>query len=362
MMILILALVFGLHAYLPWRLGYFFGLKNKKWLYAIFAAGLVSGPAAMSLITKSDHFLISVYYNATWTWLGSLLFLTLSLAVFEIVNLFYKLPPKKSGIILIALSVAMTIYSLINAISFKVSNIAIPIKGLKSNVRIVQISDAHIGAARGESYLAKIVNKTNELKPDFVVITGDIVDGKSIIKHNMLAPLKDLHSPAYFVFGNHDAYIGFENIIKIMKENNVTVLQNEALETNGIKLIGLSYMKADDTVYDPHQISNETIKDVLPTLDLGGDHPLVVLHHGPWGIEYLNDHGIDLVLAGHTHAGQMFPFSILTSIFYPFNKGLVDYRGTYIYISQGAGTFVSRMRFGTKNEINFIALEPHGGQ
>jgi predicted MPP superfamily phosphohydrolase len=142
-----------------------------------------------------------------------------------------------------------------------------------------------------------------------------------------------------------------------MKENNVIVLQNEVVTISGIKLVGLNYMKADDSVYDPHQVTSETIKDILPTLDLSGNIPKIVLHHGPWGIEYMNKHGVDLVLAGHTHAGQVFPASFITNIIFPYNKGLAEYKETYMYVSQGAATFMPRMRLGTNNEINFITLE-----
>ncbi|MDR0311527.1 MAG: metallophosphoesterase, partial [Acidobacteriota bacterium] len=247
-------------------------------------------------------------------------------------------------------------YSLLNAVSFKTAYIAISVKNLENEVKIAQISDVHLGAARCKSYLEKIVKKTNEFKPDFVAITGDIADGKAALNKDMLAPLKDLEAPAYFVYGNHDVYTGLDEIIKKLEENNVKVMQNEVLTVNGIKLIGLKYMKADDSAYDPHQVTDETVKDTLPVLDLSGDNPKVVLHHGPWGIEYMNKHGVDLALTGHTHAGQIFPASLIAKKNFPYNRGLYEYNGTYMYVSQGAGTFLPRMRLGTNNEINLITL------
>jgi predicted MPP superfamily phosphohydrolase len=278
--------------------------------------------------------------------------------IFEIINLIHKLPPARSGWTVIILTAAVSLYALFNALSFTIASVSIPIKNLKNEVKIAQISDVHLGAARGKGYLEKIVAKTNEFKPDFVVITGDIADSRAALTGEMFTPLKNLEAPAYFVYGNHDAYIGLNEIINKMKENNVQILGNEVVVTNGLKLIGLNYMKADDTVYDPHQVTAETIKDILPTLDLSGDNPKVALHHGPWGIEYMNEYGIDLVLAGHTHGGQIFPANLMAKLIFPYVKGLAAYKGTYMYVSQGAGTFLPRMRLGTNNEINFISLEP----
>ncbi|WP_424244134.1 hypothetical protein Dip510_001326 [Elusimicrobium posterum] len=358
MFVLQLLLIIVLNVYLPWRIGDILALQNKIPLYILFGAGIASALAVMPLITKYDNFLVNAYYNITAAWLGVFLYLICFVFIFEIINLFYKLPRPQSGWVVIGLALVTAVYSMINAFSFKVSTVAIPVKNLKEKVNIVQISDTHLGAARGKGYLEKIVKKTNELKPDFVVITGDIADSKAALTKNMFAPLKDLQTPVYFVTGNHDVYTGLEEIITALKENNVTVMQNDVLVRNGVRLIGLNYMKADDSVYDPHQVTDETIKDTLPTLDLNGDLPKVVLHHGPWGVEYMNEHGVDVVLSGHTHGGQLFPASIIAQGIFPYNKGLADYKGTYIYVSQGAGTFLPKMRLGTNNEISFITLQP----
>jgi predicted MPP superfamily phosphohydrolase len=362
MTIAFLVLFIGLNVYLPWRLGNLLALQNKVWLFVIFGAGLISAFATMALKTRFDSVPISITYNIAWAWIGMFFFLSLLMISFEIINLIYKfsvgkpLPPIKAGLTVIILTAVLSIYSLINAASFKVANITIPIANLTNDVRIVQISDVHLGVSRSERYLAKIVQKTNELKPDFVVITGDIADSKAALRENMFAPLKKLEAPAYFVYGNHDVYVGLDEIVKRLEENRVKVLRNEVLKTNGITLAGINYMKADDSVHDPHQVSDETIKDILPTLGLSGDRPIIVLHHGPWGIEYMNEHGVDIVLAGHTHAGQLFPGNLIANTMFPYNKGLAEYKGTHMYVSQGVATYLPRMRLGTNNEINLITL------
>jgi len=84
----------------------------------------------------------------------------------------------------------------------------------------------------------------------------------------------------------------------------------------------------------------------------------VLLHHSPDGIKYANQHGVDLYLAGHTHAGQLFPIKYIAKLIFDYNKGLRDYNGTKIYVSQGAGTFGPPMRVGTISELTLLKLKP----
>ena len=351
-----LILVLGTNIYLPWRLGNLFSLQNKIWLYILFAVGIISAFVSMSLKTRFSNILVSIYYNLATTWIGFFLFMCCLLVLLEITLLIHKFPPKQTGVVFVSLAALLTIYSMINAQFFRVSSEDIPLQKLENEIKIVQISDVHLGVSRSKNYLAKIVKKTNEINPDFVVITGDLADSKRALSQNMFTPLKDLKMPAFFVYGNHDVYVGLDEIIKRLNECNVKVLQNEVIDIMGITLVGINYMRADDSVYDPHQVTDETIIEILPTLDMHHDKPIVMLHHGPWGISYMNQYGVDLVLAGHTHGGQIFPISFMANKIFPYNKGLHEYNGTYIYVSQGVATYMPRMRLGTKNEINVINL------
>jgi predicted MPP superfamily phosphohydrolase len=356
MWIVTLLLMVGIAIYLPWRLNNIFQIKKRVYLFIITAVSILSAPITMSLSTRIANPLFSIYYNISWISLGFILYLTMLMIIFEVVHLFYKFPVKKTMLSVLGITAGIVLYALINASVFRIEQVTIPIQNLQNEIKIAQISDVHLGVTRSGNYLAKIVKKTNELKPDFVVITGDIADSKIALSKNMFAPLKDLQSPAYFVYGNHDVYVGLDEIIKNMEENNVKVLQNEVVHIGNIKLVGINYMRADDSIHDPHQVNDETIKDILPSLDLNRDVPIVVLHHGPWGIEYMNEYNVDLVIAGHTHAGQLFPATLIANSSFPYNKGLAEYKGTYMYVSQGVGTYMPRMRLGTNNEINFITL------
>jgi predicted MPP superfamily phosphohydrolase len=83
-----------------------------------------------------------------------------------------------------------------------------------------------------------------------------------------------------------------------------------------------------------------------------------MLHHAPNGIKYAAQAGVDLYLAGHTHAGQIFPFNYLANLIFEYNRGLHEYNGTYVYVSEGVGTFGPPFRLGTKSEIISMQLVP----
>ena len=118
-------------------------------------------------------------------------------------------------------------------------------------------------------------------------------------------------------------------------------------------------MRADSLASDMHAGGgHETIKTVLPRIQTDPGKPTILLHHSPDGIQYAHEKGVDLYLSGHTHAGQLFPINYIAGLLFKYKKGLHDYKGTRIFVSQGTGTFGPPMRLGTIAEIALITLKP----
>lgn len=137
----------------------------------------------------------------------------------------------------------------------------------------------------------------------------------------------------------------------------VRVLHNEQVQTHGLNLLGLDYMKADEETFDMHpSTKTETIRSTLDGMHLPRAIPTVVMHHSPVGVQYVEKVGAALMLAGHTHGGQMFPGTAFASLTFPYNKGLYRYRSTQVFVTVGAGTFLQKSRIGTGNEIDLITL------
>jgi predicted MPP superfamily phosphohydrolase len=231
--------------------------------------------------------------------------------------------------------------------------------GLTKEIRAMHISDVHLGHFRGKKFIQKIVDSTKGLDIDAVFLTGDLFDGKIKLNSDVISPFEQLEVPIYFVEGNHDDYSGPERIKQELRETGVMVLENEVANWEEIQIIGLDHMPADSHAFDMHTtLEHATIKDILPTLDIDREKPSILLHHSPVGIKYASEQGIDLYLAGHTHAGQLFPINLIAKLMFPYNRGLYDYNGTKIYVSQGTGTFGPPLRVGTRSELAVIILKP----
>ena len=174
-----------------------------------------------------------------------------------------------------------------------------------------------------------------------------------------LEPLARFSAPVYYVGGNHETYVDAERAFAVVKKYGVNVLRNQVVETHGLQLVGLDYMNADEDTFDLHPSDDSrTIKSVLASLHLKDGMPSVLLQHSPAGAQYAAANGIDLMIAGHTHGGQFFPGTLVATAVFPFTRGLYHRGDLQVFVSQGAGTYMSRVRLGTSNEMNLLRLRP----
>jgi predicted MPP superfamily phosphohydrolase len=184
------------------------------------------------------------------------------------------------------------------------------------------------------------------------------MDSDVALLPGVLSPLGDFDAPTFFVGGNHEKYVDTERALEEISRHGVRILHNEVVDTHGIYLVGLDYMNPDDETFDMHPSDDKrTIENVLPTLSLPDDKPSVLMHHSPVGTNYVAAKGVDLMVSGHTHAGQMFPGTLFAPLFFPHNSGLYRENKMKVFVSQGAGTFITRIRLGSSNEIDLIRLK-----
>ena len=231
---------------------------------------------------------------------------------------------------------------------------------IQETINLVHLTDIHLGLFRGRRFLERIVKKTNDLNPDLILNTGDLFDGRNQLSRQTLEPLSELEAPHYFIDGNHDEYTGVNEIRELLRNLGVQVLENEVVSTNNINIIGLKYMRADGKTFDMHASldSGPTIKNTLEALEIPDNKANIILHHSPVGINYAQEAGGNLFLAGHTHGGQIIPFNFFTKLAFPFNRGLYDFKQMKVFVSEGLGTFGPPMRLGTKSEVVMIRLIP----
>lgn len=229
------------------------------------------------------------------------------------------------------------------------------IKGLPSSFegfRIVHLSDLH-----GKIFAdMELVNKVNDLKPDMIAITGDVFDDSEKIPLEYVdSVFKDFkaRNGTYFVVGNNDLYLGELNIKSKLASLGITTLLNEnvklGMEGQYIDVIGVN-----DPFYQKHQLDM--------ALEGSESSTKILLAHTPEIIDEASEAGIDLVLVGHTHGGQVrIPFlpQLKTNVrkgYEKYHAGLYKIKGTQMYINRGLGVNDIHLRFLARPELTVLVL------
>ena len=359
--ILLLIVIFGIFIFSIWYTAFRLHAHFKFipfWIFQITVAIVAIGSFVALIITTRFANPFASFVNVFGGYvLLFIIFTFILLGILHIILIKSNLPLVLSGLGALAVSFIITTIGALTALSFVVKETEIKIPKLEKELTVMLISDVHIGHHRGRDYLERIVEETNKCNPDLVLITGDLIDAEPAMLTGVLDPLSSFNAPVYFVEGNHETDVGLERALNIIRQHGVRIMQNEVIETHGIQLIGLEYMKADENTFDMHPSDKtETIKSVLAELSLQNDKPAILLHHSPIGVQYVVAAGIDLMLSGHTHAGQIFPFSLIAKLSFPYLSGLYRQGKSKIFVSSGAGAYMIRMRLGSFNEINLLRL------
>ena len=236
----------------------------------------------------------------------------------------------------------ISVYSYINGKFINLKSIKIISSKVDDETRLIFISDTHLGS-NSKKQLEKILLKIKESEFDLLLIGGDFIDSSSF-NLNDLDLLKNLKKPIIFISGNHEYYIkDYEKKLKQLNNYEISFLDNEALKFKKLNLIGIS---DNQTLDNQKQIANTLIHEELFNL---------ILVHKP----SLWDHVFektDLMLAGHTHNGQIFPFNFFVRLQYKNTYGIYKKLNSVLYVSSGSGCWGPKMRLGSKNEIVEILI------
>lgn len=283
------------------------------------------------------------YVMAHWLGIGFVLLSTT--AVYEIVRLIATVNDA-AAVVWILVAAAVAVVSAIAASHvIRVKHIAFESNKVTRAHRIVQITDVHIGSRRG-GYLARIVNRINKLQPDTVVITGDFIDSSSVEQID-IEHLSKLTMRKLFTIGNHERYIDLDKALNMLEQLGVEILRQRGVFAGEIQFIGIDDAEAA-----------EQVAQHLPNIDRHHDKYTVLLYHRPLGWESALEHGVDLMLCGHTHNGQIFPFNWVVKRQFGRICGLYRNGDAHLYVSPGTGTWGPLMRLGSLNEITCIDVRP----
>jgi predicted MPP superfamily phosphohydrolase len=253
-----------------------------------------------------------------------------------------------------------TVWGLVEADSIQVERVTIRIPQFpqeKAPLRIVQISDLHLGGSTPLHRVEKIVRMTQELKPDLLVSTGDLVDGSVETLKREAELLASLQAPLgkFAVTGNHDAYSEIDGAKSFHRAAGFQLLHGESvvLLDGALRLVGVD----DPTLLQARRwFSTDVAHDVLPRVK-APDETVLLLAHRPT-VEPETCGRFDLQLSGHTHLGQIFPFRWVVWLQYKSLAGLYEFpHGSRLYVNRGAGTWGTPLRVLAPPEITEITIE-----
>jgi predicted MPP superfamily phosphohydrolase len=209
-------------------------------------------------------------------------------------------------------------------------------------------ADTHLGLIVGKEQLRQIALKVNNLKPDAILIVGDLVDEAPEGLLWAIDLLSSLQAPdgVWMVTGNHEFYYGIGSLTLITAPANIGLLRNEVQKLGeSLALIGLE----DATGGRQFGIEMPSISDLIKQTDT--NLPTVLLHHSPLRIQEAAKAGVDIMVSGHTHAGQLWPVGYIADAVYGVKTGLSDIQGMKFYLTTGAGTWGPPARVGNRPEI-----------
>lgn len=239
----------------------------------------------------------------------------------------------------------------------QVNRVAIRIKDLPfERLNIVQLTDIHVGRTIKREFIAELVAQANALSPDLVVITGDLVDLPIDRIRADLAPLAELNAPTYFIPGNHEYFHGPQAVFEHVRSLGIRPLLNESvvLEHGGgrFNLLGITDMVGERIGFMPPDLQ-QAYRAVDTSL------PCIVLAHQPKTILRMDGYRCDLMLSGHTHGGQIFPFGLLVMVDQPYLAGLHRHGAEQqIFVSRGTGYWGPPLRILAPSEISLLELTP----
>lgn len=307
----------------------------------------------------------------TWTgsfWLAAMLYFFMLVLLIDIVRLsnhFIGYLPdlvftQKFKVILLFASIGAVFLTVlaghINAINPKIKQLTIdinkPANGMKE-VKIALASDIHMGTVIGPRRMNKFVDKMQQLKPDLILLAGDVVDEdlQPVIRHNLGEVLVKLKAPlgVYAITGNHEYIGGVAQAVKYLEEHNIVFLRDTA-----VKISDAFYLAGREDRSKNSMGKRKEIGQILNGHD--ASLPVIMMDHQPFELDKVVAAGVDVQFSGHTHHGQLWPLNYITQAIYEVSMGYKKKGNSHFYVSNGYGSWGPPVRIGNRPEIVEVTL------
>jgi len=345
-------------------------LQNNRLLFAFtFTMLAVLFIVAKILESKHSSVITDILNIIGGFWLAFMLYGFLFFLLSDIILLILRIPGilkgenillyrKWSFIIIGASSALLIIGGFINAIipvtrkyDITINKSAGPVK----NLRIAAVSDIHLGSIIRKRSLLKMSRLIKEMKPDLVLLLGDIVDGEigPVLRGDLLQYFTwpECTDGLYAITGNHEFIGGAARTIPYIESKGIRVLKDEMVTLEGgIQLIG----RIDRDSFRFYRKERLPLGELMKQADT--TKPVILLDHQPFHLDETAKYGVDLELSGHTHNGQMWPLNYVTKMIYELSYGYLNKGNTNFIVSSGYGLWGPRVRSGSRSEVLMINL------
>jgi uncharacterized protein len=311
---------------------------------------------ASALAFYVNNIFVRVFYTlaAIWTGLGS--FLIWASCVSWIVagierGTTIPLHAHRVAQALFAAAALATVYGMINAALPRIRRVKVELANLPASWRgrtAALVADTHLGHVRNLGFARRIVRAIQRENPGAVFIAGDMYDGTRADLPRLASPWSELKVPhgIYFVDGNHEEFRSNDEYLEAVRSARIRVLNNEKVVVDGLQIVGVHYHATVDAAI---------FRGVLANAAIDRNTASVLISHAPHRLNIPEQAGISLQVSGHTHGGQFFPYTWITSrIFGKFVHGLHRLGTLQVLTSYGAGTWGPPIRVGTTPEIIVI--------
>lgn len=364
--IILLSVVTLMHVYVFWRADSVPFLKRHVSRKLLIGAGMVlwavfflsrflghggTGPLAMTLELLGMN------------WMAVVFLLTVSLLAVDLITgggfLLPRLAPLLRGFALVA-GGALSVVALVQGLRPPVvQNYDVHLYGLPHEMDgtvLVTMSDLHIGTLLGKQWLEARVAQVQAQQPDLVVLLGDIFEGHGAPREELTPVLRRLSAPlgVWAVLGNHEFHGRYDTRTSLMNYDGLHVLNNSWAEVRpALVLAGVDALTANHRSGQ----GGDPISKALAGRPPGAT---VLLSHTPWQADKAASAGVGLMLSGHTHGGQIWPFGYLVQHIYPLLGGRYEVDGMTAIVCRGTGTWGPRMRLWRPGEILRVTLYAKG--
>ncbi len=359
-----------IHAYVFHRLQFWlqFKLPRHTWkVITLYAASILLYKFYYEsrLVPELTAIMRSWYIVIGWFILGACLFLiadvirllTFVLSAYHPIRMLHnRLKTASAGWVMLLLITSLSAYG---HYQFRqpitVESYVLHSAKISKPQHIIHMSDLQLGSTSPEYLISvaetitAIVDKYPSDEPILAVLnTGDHVDTSNYTKQQ-LAPLAFEHLPTLFSLGNHEFYHGHNRLMRILQELGYTILRSSSETLSELNVIGI-----DDST-NPDQV-NRILQNNTALVDKNKFN--ILMYHRPVGVKDAARNGIDLMLSGHTHGGQFFPFTLVVEWMFGVPQGLSKHDNMWLHLSDGAGLWGPSLRLGTRNELAVISIMP----